>query len=463
MTQRTLLILGAAALALIGLAGWWLYARATEPAPAALPIERETTHRVEPLDAEGMVDYASILNAAVLPPHEQNAAIPLLRLLGTSAIQGDQDAVLARLGTPEDVPAEQGFELKPGALWELDEPEELTEPGERARYQAWIDRNAGALEALHAAARREALAWPLSRKDGMLQMAIAPNLWFELVGLLGARAELLRQAGALADGWRDIEVFARMAPRMGRSPLLVPRFFEMGLRDQPLAWTTRALAGGTLDAALCATIAASIQAIPPPHGLDRDVVDNERMTLLDTYVHAVRKSVRDEGEDPDWHPTNVALAAALREINRTFDEFSAHVGPDPAATAAATKQAEEAMRAEVKTLKEELGSSGGKAELAADMLLSGGAPVGRLVGRIMASVPISIMPMLAELRIDREVHRHLVLLALAVKRHELTSGAFPPTLEGFEVHALLEGIEFHVDEDGAYLTHGHRTIHVRPA
>ncbi len=56
----------------------------------------------------------------------------------------------------------------------------------------------------------------------------------------------------------------------------------------------------------------------------------------------------------------------------------------------------------------------------------GGAHQGRLIGKVLAVMMLTAKPVLVQRDIDVESHRHFVILALALKEHELHTGSFHP-------------------------------------
>ena len=96
--------------------------------PDGIEIGPETTRLVEPLTTDGRIDYAAALNAVDAPPAADNAAIPLLAILGTDVLVGDRDAVRTLLGAPRDLPAVASFGPEPRAVWSTEPFSELAEP-----------------------------------------------------------------------------------------------------------------------------------------------------------------------------------------------------------------------------------------------------------------------------------------------------------------------------------------------
>ena len=90
MTRRAKTAVGVLALVVLaGGVGYVVVSRHQAAQPIALPVDRETTHITEPLGPDGRVDFAAALNAGPIPAAEENAAIPLTRIVGTDVLIGD--------------------------------------------------------------------------------------------------------------------------------------------------------------------------------------------------------------------------------------------------------------------------------------------------------------------------------------------------------------------------------------
>ncbi len=85
----------------------WLAWGLFGPEPA-IRVSRETTYVIEPLDADGLPDYAAawLAMAGPAPPPEENAAVLLLQTCWPLVISRDLPAVCRSLGIPKDPPSE---------------------------------------------------------------------------------------------------------------------------------------------------------------------------------------------------------------------------------------------------------------------------------------------------------------------------------------------------------------------
>ena len=434
MTRRGKAGIAVLALLLLLGVGYVVVRRLQAVQPTALVIGPETTRITRPLGPDGRVDFMGALNARPLPAPEENAAVPLLRVVGTGALIGDLEQIHALLGAPTDLPVEGSLEPKPEDLPFFDDMEDLESEEDRKAFCDWVGRNEEAFALLVAASQRRRLAWPFVRApDGaLLQSALPYETWSQIMTLLQARALLHLAAGEPRAAWSDAEVQLRLAVLLEEGPLLLWRAFALGARGDALAWVGRALAAGVLDEAACTDASHTLRALPAPAAVGRAVLENERLVLIDAYIQQVAEGIRKTGEDPAWHPANVALTAALREINARFDDMETRFRPTAAQSLGPVRVAVEELRAEVARLRDELKSASGMAEHALEALVSGGAHQGRLVGTVLAVATLTVLPMLFERSIDVEVHRELVLVALALRIHERRTGAFPATLRDLD-------------------------------
>lgn len=448
----------------------WRARRTVVIAPAALPVDRETTFLTEPLGADGRVDYAAALNAMPLPPPEENAALPILEAVGTSALVGDPAASLARLGARADLPRDGLLVPYPLELGYLDPDAEAPSQEDQVAMREWLQGNQAALDALLEASRRPRLALPFVRdgSDGMLQPAVNWGAWQPLFSLLQTRADLSALEGKPASGWRDIQAELRLSRLLGQQPSLIFRVWETSLRYHAQGWIGRALPSGTLDEAACVEMQAALTALPPPAGLDPVVLRTARLLLLDVYPRKIAEGIRAEGGEPSWHSANVLLAAALREINLRFDEVVPLLRSTAAETLGPLGEEIQGLRESVEAISEDVKTLAGQAAQGGTFLSTGGAHQGRLVGKILASVMLSVTPGVAQQIINAESHRHLVLLALALKIHELRTGSFPSALEAFATGIVpagaldLASVEHSQDADGFRLEHDGEEILIAP-
>jgi len=406
--------------------------------PTALPVDRKTMHITEPLGPDGRVDFAAALNARPLPAPERNAAIFLLRLVGTEALVGDREQTLVLLRAPANLPAKGRLIRRPEEPPFFNAIEDVDTEEERKAFRTWVARNEKGLELLLAASRCPHLAWPFVRhpEGGMLQPALPFETWSQFADLLSVRAELRRVDAQTRPGWRDVEALLRFALLLDESPVLVWRLLATGLRARAFAWVGRSLASGVLDASACADMRRALLALPAPAGLDREVLRHQRLVLLDLYIHQVAASIRGGGGDPYWHPANVALAAALQEINRRFDDVEGTRLPTAAESLGPLRASVEALRKQVRSMHDETDSASGRAEHMLASLVSGGAHEGRLVGTVLSGMVLTLFPMVIEREVDSEAHRRLMLLALALRLHDRRMGSFPVTLEDLEAGLL---------------------------
>ncbi|MDJ0523642.1 MAG: hypothetical protein QNJ90_16350 [Planctomycetota bacterium] len=421
-----------ALMALVGV-GYLVKGRMQATQPTAVPVELQTTHVTEPLDAEGRVDFLAALGASPMPAPDQNAAIPLLRALGTDSLLGEKQAILRQLGAPSDLPAPGLLVPRPDDVPTWIEPEERSAE-DQAAVRAWVARNEEAFEVLEQASRRPHLAWPFVRdgEAGLAQRAVRYGAWPRITDLLMARAENHLAEAKPREGLRAMQVLLRIGLLHDDSPLVVERLLGTSIRSNALAWVGSALASGALDEDACRDFGRVLRSLPAPVGLDREVLRNERLVLLDGYLHQIAREIEASGGDPAWHPANVSVTTVLREINRRFDAVDVLIRPTQAEMLQPMRDHASGVREEVKSLRDELQSTTAITRLVLDELAGGGEQKGRVVGTVLSSMVVTVLPFAIERSVSSEAHRQLVLTALALRIHERRTDSFPASLEDLE-------------------------------
>ena len=217
----------------------WRARRPLDPVP--LRIGEDTTRITAPLRADGSVDYLAALNAEGFPPPEPNAAIPLIRALGTQCLVGDPAQVLKLLRAPPDLP-------EVGSFVEPSEEIESTMPGIRRRsddpVRPWLEANREALDLIAEASQCEHFRVPIVRDpaNGHLTVALPHTLLFDLASALETRSNLAWSDGHAEDAWADRLTLLRLCVVLNEAPDLWTRITVCHLSDMN-SWKLEELLG----------------------------------------------------------------------------------------------------------------------------------------------------------------------------------------------------------------------------
>lgn len=396
------------------------------PKPVRLAIGYETTRLLEPQSPEGRIDYAAALNAAGAPPPQENAAVAIVRILGTDALVGDEEVVLAMLGAPPDLPAAGAFLPEPEDYWraELDE----MEGDELAVLSRWLAANQDPLDALVRASRSPRHWWPVVvPKSGLLEYALPVLSLGVFANALGLRAQLHLAQGRLVEGWGDAEALLRLYALDRREGMLA-RLVAQTTCTASLDWLARALETGKLDAQLCVQGLEALEHLPVRRDISNDVDAFDRYMVLHAFIRQVTdEATRGTGKSMA-HPAFAQVNTALREVNRAFDELVPLLRNSTRMDELEVQRLVDARAARVKELGRELGTMTDRPDLLVQTLTTGGARVGSLIGEALAREALIVVPMVVERMRGLELRRRQVVLALALRLYVLEHAHFPATL-----------------------------------
>ena len=432
--------------------------------PAALEISRETTYLTQPLTLDGRVDYLAALNREPLPAPAENAAVLIAKVLGRQAFAPHWNDVQTSLGAPRDLAATPLFTPRPEPLESfLRYPRDFGDEAQNAALRSWLDSNARAFEVVHEASRRPRLRWPTIRdpETHQLQRALPDAAWSDVLRAWVQRALLTLKESQPEAGWRHMQTLLRLTVLMAETPDLWSRIRAYSLRDRAFQWIEHALAGAHLDAALAATIQSDLQTLRPLPTLDLDVLGVERLRLLGTHTATVRQAILDEGGDPDWHPANVALDAALREVNLAYDVQASALRATPEESLEPSRHATLQRAATARDWERRLDA------LEAEGANLNSRRAGRLAGYGMAEISLRLAPFLLERTLADEAERKQLLVALALRRYEQAHGTFPGRLAHLDpqlrndLDVDLSSFAYERDEDGCVLGGDEREITIK--
>ena len=357
--------------------GYFLF-RVRRVSQAGPIVSRDTTYLVEPVQADGTIDYVAALNAqygkGVTP--ENNAAVPLVqalgsrfyplkpseirRLLGANPLPEDTqffiplDVFVRRRqaeGTPATTSAEStaaGAKSRWSRRVSAGDPLEEAQDRERGNFAkaiekpwkardypvlaAWLEANKEPLALATAASLRPRCYVPLvpTQQPSRLQTAIAPEFAClrHLAKAILARAMLRYGSGDLDGSWADAMAAARLARLVGQSPRLFERLLAALIAVKALTVCDRFIRGDALDSARANACLADLKALRPIPDLVETIDRDARFLCLDgifcAFDSARRKSAQGRPLQPylDCPPTSVGelnVGQILRRTNRHFD------------------------------------------------------------------------------------------------------------------------------------------------
>ena len=381
-----------------------------------LEIREDTTRLTEPV-VDGLVDYAQVLNDRPVPTVADNAAVPILRIVGAGVLIGNAARVLARLGAPADLPA-QGMliEAPEDVTRQLDETE-VHERGDNEVIGAWIARNQPSLDALVATSRRPAFWTPIVRNEqaGLLMPALPVDRLVALFDALATRAHIERAQGRLADGWRDAEALLRLCVLLETQSGAMYRFVVASIHRSASEWLQRLLEEDRPDEELTRAIIERLASLPMVRSFEEDLDGYERYMVLDSLV----RGAQDQAQEA------TGINPMLRAINWSFDEALARLEGDPAGVPERLRAFHQAQQARIK----ELGSTAGTIKQAASAVATRGASASRAAGEVVAHTALALLPSVVERLRRVEVWRHTLLLAAGLRLHRLRTGGFPGAVD----------------------------------
>lgn len=231
----------------VGCAGLSAAVPATEiaqspPRKAPITIARDTTYFLEPVKADGTIDYAAALDAVYgtgLRP-EDNAAIPLFQAFGPdSFLQGPKEEepnarkrladVLQRLEIPFLPQSGPYFRPPdPSVLGDVLKAMKSPWAGEEyPRVHAWLTANEGPLARIVEASRKPRLWFPHPKGSPIGSPPYLNELRWA-ANALSARAMLQLRAGNMGAAWSDALAIHRLAALQARDGYLLAWLLGQG-------------------------------------------------------------------------------------------------------------------------------------------------------------------------------------------------------------------------------------------
>jgi len=317
----------------------------TKPAPGRirLTISKKTTYILGPVNKDGTVNYAAYLNAKHSEgvTKENNAAIPLIEILGAVLLKEDTDGKICK--ALKIKPPAKGKEYfislqdylkktlsaKDANAW-MDRDHGPTmscpKPWSAERYPVaakWLKTNDGVLIATLVAMKRTECYIPAISPDpdNSVMKILRPSIlpYMHLSYALVARAMLRLDSGDTYGAWADLMATRRLARRIGAGMWLPEGLIALAIESRACA-ACCALAGDRrLTRAEAGAFLSDMQRLSPPPELVKMFDQSERFLLLDGVMTLARVTNRNDAGFRKWDEM-------LMIINPWFDSFVSAAG-----------------------------------------------------------------------------------------------------------------------------------------
>ncbi len=438
--------------------------------PVKIIISRETTYIDGPLNADGTVNYVAYLNQKYSDgvTAENNAAPLLLRACGPELLaDGVRGEALSILGLPDDffdsdkhfimwdnrthpakarttTPTESGEGPEPNEEDGEDGPSlkevrEMLLAGQvHPEFEAWLAENAGALDLLRQASKKDRFYLPfLSTStpptifDAMVPYFIQLNSAVESLTL---RALLKASRGNLAGAWEDVLVAHRLARLIDQSPSLVGRLVATRFEDRASKAGIVLATRYPLPAELAWTVLRRLAALDPLGDVVDSIDECERFFALDVVMMLARgKSLKDimlrgPGQTVSKAALDLDWNQMLVDMTSWYDRM---VKPPRIPSPQARRQANMAFEAEVKKTANRVGTASGGLKLL--LLRFGGRPCRSartsVVTDMLVAILIPSFGQVVTLADRTKTSREIETLAVALACYHVENGRWPGELK----------------------------------
>lgn len=426
-----------------------------------ITISRDTTRLVEPLNAEGYLDYLAAMNDALGQgvTARANAMVPIMQALGPAEVPEEHRArYFAALGIP---PLEPKGEYL--VSWydyvrdsratgrKLDSYHDQLEAAiqgpwsqrERPELAAWLEANRVPLDRLVEASSRPRCYAPRVAGDAFAVAAAwsLPRSTHEAARALIARAMLNLGQEKSDLAWAELMACRRLARLLGQGPTMFEKVVAGGL-DRMAALATAAVAHYATPTSERATDRLSQLRELPPLSAMADALDTaERFLYLDAVATLSRADSRLLGAAPreirsamaPWIGASADWDEALRIGNAWYDRMVA-IAREPASAnrLAAARALERDLENEVRE-----GRSWGN-RLKSLVVESRRTRAAKAMARALMPVcfPAESMLLIAEQQDAAVARQAQVALALAAYRAE--HGQYPDKLSQLNAAAFAD-------------------------
>jgi len=244
-------------------------------------LSKETTAIVEPLKADGTVDYVAAINELYGKgvTAENNGYVIWLRAVGTDSLPMTvRGQTLALLGVAPGYLPEKGFDDNGPD----DFPEKPWKAGDNAGVATYLAANGKFLDLAVASSQKPAWWDTASSVDGTVIQVMLPSLnWLRTVsGALCGRALLQAGAGNFDGFLSDVMAVKRLS-RLTTGWTFVSRLVSSGLDRLANDTIAAVVANGSLTSAQCAQLAKALDGIAPLPEMTEVFDIGERWEQLD--------------------------------------------------------------------------------------------------------------------------------------------------------------------------------------
>lgn len=334
---------------------------ADEPPKARLPLGKDTTYVVGPLDKQGFIDYEAALNAEMSRgiTRDTNAKVPIIQALGPAPEGGNglPPAYFKWLDIPPP-PKEGDYFVGLGTLGreklsltgaQLDAVFEQQGKAGQRPWSAkdfnviaeWLSANEKPMALVMEGCKRPGYFNPLAsnRKEGEPSNLIAVLLpsvqkCRELASAFSARAMLRVGEGKYAEAWQDILTCHRLGRLMSRGGTLIEGLVGVAIGQVASNATLAYLDAAKLTSKQAMEHLKDLQALPAPATFADKLDSGERFMGLDALQNirrggtgllnelgglATEKPTPEQVkalESLDWTPT-------MKTMNKWYDRMSA--------------------------------------------------------------------------------------------------------------------------------------------
>ncbi|MBT3199021.1 MAG: hypothetical protein HN350_03805 [Phycisphaerales bacterium] len=267
-----------------------------------ITISKETTHILAPINEDGTVDYIAYMNAEHSKgvTKENNAAIPLIEILGPSCLPedglGEKICKILKIEFPvendkqfsnlESFASEENDTLDDSLAEAMKAPWATEQHPEIAQ---WIEANQHALTATANAVQRTEYYIPAVTPDDaefpVVNMSIpAVQAYVSMSNALCARAMLKLNSNDTSGAWADAMTAKRLARHIARGYSLVEGLVALRCEDIACNLTDAIAGSGKLTETQAKACLDDLQQLGPLRDIADMIDHSERFMVLDSIL-----------------------------------------------------------------------------------------------------------------------------------------------------------------------------------